>query len=39
VGNCIIVLSRRDKKPADVDRSARSSDRFQDKPPSPIKPI
>jgi hypothetical protein len=39
VTNCISVLNRRDKKPADVDRSARSSDRFQDKPPSPIKPI
>jgi hypothetical protein len=39
VGNCISVLNRRDKKPADADRAARSSDRFQDRPPSPIRPV
>jgi hypothetical protein len=39
VVNCISVLNRREKKPADTDRSARSSDRFQDKPPSPIRPV
>src|SRR5262249_25707540 len=39
VANCIGVLNRRDKKPADTDRAARGSDRFQDKPPSPIRAV
>jgi hypothetical protein len=39
VTNCIGVLNRRDKRAAEADRVARSSDRFQDKPPSPIRAV
>src|SRR5205823_5905816 len=33
VTNCISVLNRRDKRQPEAEKSARGSDRFQDKPP------